>query len=372
MAVTQAQVDTAIARAEAWLWTMQAPDHARGIFRFSDYHAPQDWPGVLLPATYNAICCLALCDGLRKLDPNARQHVAAFLREHQQENGVFRISQMATADIYKKRDPAETWRYIDFHVSNYALGALEMLDGLAPMRLDFAKPFLDLARLDAWLATRDKHEPWQEGNNIVNLASFLLLLRDHAGATESAQATAALQHMLDWHDQHQDPTTGFWGGTVGSADAHLHAMAGAAHNLHLYYAIGRPVPGAETIIDYCLSLSPSSSTACLDVDPVDILASMSKLGNYRRDDVRHWIADKLAAILAHQNSDGGFADEADGTLRLDGWVRGYAEPQGISNTFATWFRVLAIAHVSSVLWPEWRQWRFRRMIGIGYAAPVRA
>ena len=78
-------------------------------------------------------------------------------------------------------------------------------------------------------------------------------------------------------------------------------------------------------------------------------------------------APKLEAVLARQNEDGGFGDARDGALRLDGWVRGYAEPQGISNTFATWFRVLTIAHIARVPWPAWRRWRSRGMVGIGCA-----
>ena len=35
-----------------------------------------------------------------------------------------------------------------------------------------------------------------------------------------------------------------------------------------------------------------------------------------------------------QRDDGGFPDESSGMRRLDGWVKGYEELQGIS----TWFR----------------------------------
>jgi hypothetical protein len=52
-------------------------------------------------------------------------------------------------------------------------------------------------------------------------------------------------------------------------------------------------------------------------------------------------------------------------------VGGYTEPQGLSNTFATWFRWIAIAMTACCLWPQWQAfaggWQFRRMVGIGYA-----
>jgi hypothetical protein len=50
-------------------------------------------------------------------------------------------------------------------------------------------------------------------------------------------------------------------------------------------------------------------------------------------------------------------------------VRGYEEPQGLSNTFATWFRWIAIAMIADALQPDRRTWNFRRMIGIGYRGP---
>jgi hypothetical protein len=74
----------------------------------------------------------------------------------------------------------------------------------------------------------------------------------------------------------------------------------------------------------------------------------------------------LPALLEIQNEDGGFWDEREGVRRQDGWIGGYAEPQGLSNTFATWFRWIAIAMIADLLWPGWQDWRFRAEPGIGY------
>jgi hypothetical protein len=88
--------------------------------------------------------------------------------------------------------------------------------------------------------------------------------------------------------------------------------------------------------------------------------------DHRRAEIEAWLATLLSAVVAFQSDDGGFADELTGTRRQDGWVRGYSEPQGLSNTFATWFRWIAIAMAADVLWPGRWPWRFRHMIGIGY------
>ncbi len=138
--------------------------------------------------------------------------------------------------VFKKPDPAETWRYIDFHVTNYTLGAIEALMPTRRPVLDFAKPYLDEITLGHWLSLRDLRDPWQEGNNIVNLASFWLLLRQHgdevaSGSVWTPEINRALAQLIAWHDRLREPTTGFWGvGQLSDKTRLLHAFAGSMHN----------------------------------------------------------------------------------------------------------------------------------------------
>ena len=357
----QRRVTDALNAAERWLWSMQAPNRPPGVLRISDHHDPGAWPGMLLPGSYNGLMALALIGALDgRVDAQA---VGARLVESRLPDGRFRIAGMGDDGVFKKPDRQETWRYIDFHVTNYSLGALEVLGRLGRPNLGFVRPFLEPASLLAWLAIRDLRDPWQEGNNIVNLGSFLLLLDDD-------RARVALDLLMDWHDRHQEPATGFWGVGQGADLGALHAMAGATHNYHLYYALGRPIPYHEAAVDYCLTQATAIASACIDVDLVDILAHARGRVAHRAADVDAWLRAKLQAILDFQNADGGFADETAGTRRQDGWFDGYAEPQGLSNTFATWFRLIAVAMACHTLWPGWRDWRFRRMIGIGYFRPA--
>jgi hypothetical protein len=215
------------------------------------------------------------------------------------------------------------------------------------------------------MAARDWRDPWLEGNNVVNLGSFLLLLAGSADAAVAGAARAALDWLIDWHVENSDPRTGFWGRQESDGER-LHAMAGATHNYHLFFALGRPVPHLERAVDYCLTRPPQVVSACIDADLVDILANAAFLSDYRRGEIRSWLAELGAALLAFQNEDGGFADQSEGTRKFDGWVAGYAEPQGIS--FATFFRWIALAMIARVLDPGDRSWGFRRMVGLGYFA----
>ena len=367
-----AQIDAARGRTLSWLDTLQADGRPRGVSRISAAHDAAQWPGMLLPGTYNAVMARALLGGLDAWHAADRAALADWLYTHRRADGVYRIPGMTDDAVYKKPDPIETWRYIDFHVTNYSLGALEVLDDLTPARavLDFVRPWLDPLVLKAWLAERDLRDPWQEGNNIVNLGSFLLLLAMQDDAETRERIRACLSILFDWHDRLQEPATGFWGvGQLSDPLRALHAMAGSMHNFHLWYATSRPLPFQDRAVDWSLAQPTRVHSACIDVDLVDLLVHAHRAIDHRRGDIERWLRALLPPLLAFHNADGGFCDTREGVRRQDGWVRGYAEPQGLSNTFATWFRWIAIAMIADCLWPGRCPWRFRRMAGIGYRSP---
>lgn len=352
-----------------WLATMSEDLAPRGVHRISAAHDPVAWAGVLLPGTYNAVLCLELLGGLGRLSDRERRDLVAWLERHRTDDGIFRIPGMVATDTFKKPDPEETRRYIDWHVTNYALAAVDALEPGRRATTRFVSPFLDPTTLKAWLCERDLRDPWQEGNNIVNLAGFLLIARRDGDAETAARVATALDVLFAWHDRLREPTTGFWGvGQLSDPGRLLHAFAGSMHDFHLWYHEGRPLDGQDHAVDYCLTLPPAIDSACIDVDAVDVLVHGHMLIDHRRAEIEAWLETMLEALLDFQNPDGGFADVRVGVRRQDGWVRGYEEPQGLSNTFATWFRWIAVAMIAEVLLPGLEAWTFRRGIGIGYRA----
>jgi hypothetical protein len=370
----QTSIVEARERSLAWLHSMQAKGYPQGVLRISAAHDTAQWPGMLLPGTYNGTINRALLGDLER-DSTLHQPLVQWLLGQRRSDGVFRIHGMRDDAVFKKPDLAETWRYIDFHVTNYSLGAIDCLVPDHPAVLDFVRPMLEPLQLKSWLCERDLRDPWLEGNNIVNLGSFLLLLVAQGDSTDQAAARAALQTLFDWHDRLQEPSTGFWGvGQHAHPERLLHAMAGSMHNYHLWYATGRTLAYQDRAVNYCLTQAPRIHSACIDVDLVDLLVHAYRQIDHRRGEIRDWLRMLLAELLAFQNADGGFADVRGGPgvapRRQDGWARGYQEVQGLSNTFATWFRWIAIAMIAECLWPEWSPtgsgWVFRRMVGIGY------
>jgi len=328
-------------KATAFLRSMEVEP---GIFTNSSYNKPVHTRGMRLPATYNTISCLRLIgEELTDATPTV-----AFLNSFQTESGAYRIPEMKAEDLYYP-----DFEYDDFHITNYVLSALEGI-GKPEKPFHFLADYDTPEKLNAWLSRRDMTRPWTEGNYIINLASFY----EYTGRDD------LFQQLYQWHLDNQDEY-GYWHDP--STDDLTSAMAGAAHNFHIFYKLNEPVPRYRKIIDHCLSIPNEISSACIDVDIVDILAHFTAYG-YRTEEIRVYLSKKLDNLLNIQQKDGGFYDVTSGFRLFDGWSV-YQEPQGLSNCFASWFRMITIGFCAEVLYPSAFPWQFRQGIGIGYRNP---
>lgn len=362
------RIEAARQRTLGWFRKQEIERDGARLWRESAVADPDRWPGMVLPGTYNSALCLRMIGGLDHADASLLDETAAWIERKRRPDGSFWLEGMNEADVFKKDDHAESVRYVKWHIANYAFGALQALGRSNPGDPAFVRSFLDEKTLGHWLSRRDMRDPWQEGNNVVNLGSFLLLVRDFGSEDDAAIAQARLDQLVEWHLFQSEPATGFWGVNQGNATGRLQAMAGATHNFHLFYELGVPIPHHERSIDYCLHEDPEAVSACIDADLVDILAHAYLHLDYRRGEIANWLAAIGEALLAIQDEDGGFPDlpTGHGQRRFDGWRDGYSEPQGIACAFATFFRWIALAMIARCLIPAQRNWQFRSMPGLGY------
>lgn len=341
-------IDLARARAEQYLLSLQVRP---GVFDFSAGNGGRE-AGMLLPGTYDAVNALGL---MKRLDASWMGDSIAFLQSFRKRDGFFRMPGMKKDEL-----TYPSFEYDNLHITNYAMSALDYL-GWHPQanELRFVKRYTG-KRLEKWLKKRDLAKPWSEGNYLVNVASFLIegTLANVPNCSEGVRA------MLLWHSEVQDEFGFFHDTTIEDL---TNAFAGAAHNFHLYYYFQLPVPQYQAVVDYMLTRPTAADSACIDVDEMDILFHFSAYG-YRVPEIHAWAERKLESILALQREDGGFPDALYGELTFDGWTK-YREPQGTSNAFATWFRLIAIGMADTMLYGRGGHWTFRRTIGIGYANP---
>jgi len=338
-----ARVNECKDRAEQFLLSLQVED---GVFDTSKHNGGEE-EGMLLPGTYDAVSALGLIKRLGGID---QEKAKRFILSHQNSRGWYKIREMRKKDL-----TYPDFEYDDFHITNYCVSALDYLGyGFSRKDLRFLIKYNGKRRLKRWLNNRDMEKPWLEGNFVVNLASFFLL----------GKYSQRIQEMIAWHAENQDEHGFYHDPEIGDLTS---AFAGATHNYHIFYHKNLPIPMHRQVVDYLLTRPTEIETACIDVDEVDILCNFIKYG-YRIDGIQQWLRKKLDSLLGFQNEDGGFADQRDGMRSFDGWTR-YREPQGISNAFATWFRLIAVGMIAVTLYDDQANWQFRNTIGIGYFNP---
>lgn len=361
------KISDSLKKAEEFLLNdVMASEKTPDIKRCSSYHDIERYPDMCLPATYNATNALVLLGSYKNMEKVRKEALIDYFNSYQTEDGCYRFRRMADDEIWKGHSIEYSRAYIDNHVTNYTMGAIRNLGGYCRYPLSFIRKFETADGMKNWLNERDLTDPWLEGNNVVNLSSFLIYELEKKNPV---LLTERMEQMFSWHEQYQDPETGFWGTNLGKKPAGImDGMAGAAHNFHLYFYFNRRLKHTEKITDYCLEfINGQVKSACLDVDVVDILVNMIPYG-YRTAEIKGSLEEFAEKLTAFQNADGGFADEkTNGVRRMDGWVGGYFEPQGLSNCFATWFRCTTLAMILCALSPsDADRFTFRNTIGIGY------
>lgn len=351
-------------KAISWLKSMEVPEYGFGVRKASKWHNIKEDYGMLLPATYNTTHCAILLGMYDDITENQKNQLIKFFESFRNGEGIYKIPEMLAKDIWKRKNIEYSQEYVDFHITNYTMGAISSLNQDYKHNFKFVEKYRNIEELKYWLSLRMMDDPWLEGNNIVNLASFYFKMIEQG----EVELKENINYLLNWHNLTQDPKTGYWGTNLEENPAtQLYGMAGAAHNYHIYFMLNEPIKYYKEIIDYCINFSNQGVlSACLDIDVVDILVNMLKYG-YKEKEIKETLKNKLEWLLEFQNEDGGFCDVKDGIRRMDGWVRGYWEPQGESNDFATWFRMATIGMCAVVLFPEMKdEWHFRNTIGIGY------
>jgi len=287
---------------------------------------------------------------MKRLDGVGQEKAKAFILSHRGARGWYKIREMQKNDL-----TYPDFEYDDFHITNYSISALGYLGyAFSKKDLRFLRKYDSNRKLKRWLDSRDMEKPWMEGNFVVNLASFLLL----------GNCSKRIEEMIAWHMANQDEHGFYHDPAINDL---TNAFAGATHNYHIFYYKNLPIPMHRQVIDYLITRSTEIETACIDVDEVDVLCNFIKYG-YRTGEMKEWLLKKLDSLLKYQNADGGFADQCDGVRTFDGWTK-YREPQGLSNAFGTWFRLIAIGMIAVALYDDRENWQFRSAIGIGYFNP---
>ena len=300
--------------------------------------------------------------------PNERAHWLDFFDAFQSpDDGLFRDPVISGSRF----ENGDSWgaRHLALHI----MPVYAALGRTPKYRFAYLDDFKDTGLLQRWLDSQDwstlaKHQN-DIDNKLMNVVCALQYERDFRGDLDAGNAVDLCIRYLDGKC---DPETGLWGNpALDDADQLSRAMQFAYHLYSIHFYDRRRVTAANKLIDLTLEtqnvfggfgVAPNSS-ACEDIDSIDLLTQLSARTNWRRHDIQHSIERAFIWLLANQNDDGGFVFR-----RNEPFFYGHrtmASAKNESAMFPTWFRTLAIARAASFLGKG--NFRYIRCPGLQFA-----
>lgn len=324
------------------------------LFKYTTNHDPYKFPAALLYGTWSVVYLTELCctDDSNVIDKSGTLDA---LKSFRRIDGIFFPKTLENAKYAKSKE------YMYLHCYNYSVGACMLLDGDFDFQSSYMDYFLDSDNLGRWLDQRSLHRPWEESNNIVNVASYLALCTDHG----LDKAKERLYQMLEWHNRVQNPKLGGFENLGVSRKNKLQSMAGAVHNFHLHHYLNEPMNYEEVIGNNVIPfLFEGPLTACLSIDFVE-LACKAIHFMPNSHELEQALIFHLNILINYQNPDGGFYENE--SSKRPTTANGMKENIASSNSYATWFRMCSIGMIATTLLGDNpNNWRFRNTLGMGY------
>ena len=327
-----------------------------GVYKYTLNHDPHKFPAALLYGTWSVVYLNHLISEKTGwlIDRNA---TLKYLLSNRKEDGMYWPVGLSDSKLPKSVE------YVLLHIYNYVTGALLILDPNHDFQAGFMDYYLDADNLARWLNQRSLLRPWEESNNIVNVASYLALCNDFG----DKRGQERLFQMLEWHKRHQNPFTGGFDNLRPTRKNILQSMAGAVHNFHIHHYLNEEMGFEEKISSNVIPfLFSGPLSACLSIDFVE-LCCRTALFSKNQNIVQQALLYHLQKLLKYQNSDGGWYENDSPSKPTVGFAM--KEDVASSNTYATWFRMCSIAMIMITLFGDDPQkWHFRKTLGMGYAS----
>jgi len=239
------------------------------------------------------------------------------------------------------------------HLALHMVCAYTDLGGKPRYPFRFLEEFYDLDQLKNWL----DRIGWQSAishdddidNQIMNIGCLLQYQRDF---WKDEQAGLALAYLQKYLLEKINLDTGMWGGyDTQDPDQRSRMVQFAYHLFALFFYDHVQLPYPEKVVRHVLATQNEfggfgvklNSSACEDIDSIDILIRLSPLVPKLKDDIDSALKKALIWVLCNQVTDGGFVFRLSEPL-----MYGHPEMSSDKNQgamFPTWFRSLCIAYL---------------------------
>lgn len=307
--------------------------------------------GNLYSSAY-AVMILAMYGELDKLSCDQKKEWVEYFDSHQSSHDGLFYDKGLLNELYNDTD---WWgaRHLVLHM----VTVYTVLGAKPRHSFHFLVKFYDLSYLKEWLESLDWKGKFacttDADNKIMNIGVLLQYQRDYWNDEAAGKSVRFMQEYLK---EKINPDTGMWGYYDLKDKNELSRMVQCAYHLFsVFFFDNIELNHKEKIIDHVLRTQNIyggfgvrlNSSACEDIDSIDILIRMMKWTDYRKSEVRTALKKAFVWVLANQNEDGGFV-----FFRNEPFVYGHQEMSSQadeSSMFATWFRTLTIAYLTNYL-----------------------
>lgn len=330
-------------RVSGFLDTMKCD--ATVSFRYK-YSALADRP--TLYASAYACMTLSLLGLLDELPDESKKEWLAYFDSFQNEQDGLFYDPVVDGDAFRRFD----W-WGARHLALHMIAAYTALGGRPKFRFAFLDEY-DPGNIRGWLDRFNWNTPFSHAedidNKIMNIGCLLQYQRD---VWEDKQAEASVEFLQQYLAERVNPETGMWGRYEYDDPSERSRMVQFAYHLFpLYFYDGIAIDAPAKVVDQVLATQNElggfgvdvNSSACEDIDSIDILVRLAPCVPERKDDIDQALRSALEWVLCNQVDDGGFV------FRLyEPLTYGHKEMASASNSgamFPTWFRTLSLAYLA--------------------------
>lgn len=308
--------------------------------------------GVTEPTLYgSAYACmtLSLLDQIRSYSSDEKaQWIAHFDSYQSEQDGLF----------YDPVIDSTLFRTFDWwgarHLALHMVSAYTALGGRPKYPFRFVEEYYDIGRIKDWLDAFNWNGPLTYtddiDNKIMNVGCILQYQRD---AWNDERAAAAVTYLREYLAQRIDPETGMWGPSdIRQSLQRSRVVQFAYHLFPIYFYDSIPIGWPDKVLQHVLATQNdlggfgvcANSSACEDIDSIDLLVRLAPLVPERKADIDAALRKAFSWVLCNQVADGGFV------FRLyEPLIYGHRQMVSGKNQgalFPTWFRTLTLAYLA--------------------------
>ncbi len=277
------------------------------------------------------------------IDQNISEELEV-LKKYQCEDGLFRDKNINC----KEANFSDDWGWK--HLTLHALMTLDLysIKSNYPIKIGLE---LTTNNINEKLSSYDwnKKLPWTS-NAVQNLCVYLQYNRKYFNQSNASDVLKKIEFFINTK---QSKHTGLFSDKFDTFEDLSNSVQSAYHFWLIYFSEGYEINYKERIIDNVLKTQnlaggfgyKLNSSACEDIDSIDILLRLSKQTDYRKNDIKESLNKSVSAILNNLNKDGGWVFRRNESLKIV--HHEMFSHKNESNMFYTWFRLLGLSYATN-------------------------